>query len=324
MTFNPLMAKVIYRNLKYLPDEPSVIELGNQRLTVSSEILDQILQSKNYDYRHVNIDKIKSFKEMSPEEMIDKTGEFYESLGFKEYNAIDLNSNFQSMVMDLNADLSDKYGFNKTFDVVTNNGTGEHLFNQYQVFKNIHNLTKVEGLMIHVLPFVNWLNHGFFNFHPILFFDLAATNHYEILEMSFATRDGTEVCVEVAEEGQIYKSDLNLNMGSPTSNKIKFRSLLPQNLKVPLYKIYSKLINLIERNLIKKISISEAVINIKSKNSRHKLNIAIDRLNQKHLNINIVTVMRKKKLENFKTPIQGKYSGENLETLELKKLYGNF
>ena len=41
-----------------------------------------------------------------------------------------------------------------------------------------HTLCKVGGVMLHVLPFVNYLNHGFFSFNPILFHDLAAANSY--------------------------------------------------------------------------------------------------------------------------------------------------
>jgi hypothetical protein len=321
MTFNPLMAKVTHRNLKHLPTTPTVVELGNQRFTVTEEILDQIIQAKNEAGHQINLQKIQEFKGMNNEEKLDKTGEFFKSLGFQEYNAIDLNSKFESMVMDLNTDIKSKYDFNRTFDLVTNNGTGEHLFNQFQVFKNMHDITKKNGLMIHVLPFVNWLNHGFFNFHPILFFDLAATNNYEIIEMSFGTRDGTEVKVEVDKNNKNYNHKDNLNMSEGGEQKTRLRDMLPQPLKQSLYKNYSKIMNRVERDSINKISVPDAVINIKSKDSRNKLNIAIDRLFQKQMNINIIVVLRKTNTDEFVTPIQGKYSGDNLETEELKNRY---
>mgnify|MGYP001232636489 FL=1 len=83
-----------------------------------------------------------------------------------------------------------------SFNLVINNGTGEHVFNQFALFKNMHNLCQVDGLMLHILPFIDWINHGFYSFHPIMFADLAASNGYELMKMSFAHRDGNEVFIK--------------------------------------------------------------------------------------------------------------------------------
>ena len=45
-------------------------------------------------------------------------------------------------------------------DLVINNGTGEHVFNQHALFLNFHNLTKINGIMLNILPFIDWINHG--------------------------------------------------------------------------------------------------------------------------------------------------------------------
>ena len=37
--------------------------------------------------------------------------------------------------------------------------------------------------MLNILPFIDWINHGFYNFNPI-FADLAASNNYEIIKIS--------------------------------------------------------------------------------------------------------------------------------------------
>ena len=60
------------------------------------------------------------------------------------------------------------------------------------LFLNFHNLTKVNGIMLNILPFIDWINHGFYNFNPIFFADLAASNNYEI-KISLANRDGAEL-----------------------------------------------------------------------------------------------------------------------------------
>ncbi len=74
------------------------------------------------------------------------------------------------------ADLNEPVDLGETFDLVTNNGTGEHIFDQRRVFENAHNLS--HDCIVHILPMGPWVNHGFFNFNPILFRDLAYANRY--------------------------------------------------------------------------------------------------------------------------------------------------
>ena len=73
---------------------------------------------------------------------------------------------------------------------MTNNGTGEHIFNQASVFEWMHALCKSGGVMLHLLPMKGWLNHGFYNYNPVLFRDLAQANKYDILGMYLGERNG--------------------------------------------------------------------------------------------------------------------------------------
>jgi SAM-dependent methyltransferase len=120
--------------------------------------------------------------------------EWYEHLGASSYLALDTNTKLDAIICDLNYDVIDQLG-DEQFDLITNNGTSEHLFNQAMVFENIHNLCKQDGIMLHILPLFVWLNHGFFNYNPILFRDLARVNGYEILFYHIANRwgDGEEI-----------------------------------------------------------------------------------------------------------------------------------
>lgn len=117
---------------------------------------------------------------------VETTKEYYTKLGYKNYLAIDVNTEMDAVAMDLNYMLNDRYGFNETFSLVTNNGTGEHLFNQYSVFANAHNVCEVGGIMIHILPLYSF-DHGFFNFNQNLFAALAYQNDYEIIESWIST-----------------------------------------------------------------------------------------------------------------------------------------
>jgi hypothetical protein len=100
---------------------------------------------------------------------------------------------------------------------VTNNGTGEHLFNQAAVFENCHNLCEAGGVMLHQLPFSGWWNHGFFCIQPVLFVDLARANDYEILFAGYASKKGD--CRDVANFGDVLKEpDEAINTLGPNVN----------------------------------------------------------------------------------------------------------
>lgn len=78
-------------------------------------------------------------------------------------------------------DLNDPVAIDKQFDLVLNLGTGEHIFNVFQFYKTVHELTRPQGLMVHAAPMTGWFDHGFYNFQPTFFFDVARTNNYEVL-----------------------------------------------------------------------------------------------------------------------------------------------
>ena len=141
----------------------SVVEWGNQRFRYSEKWTAKCREHSGKDIR-------------TP---VNYVWEYFEDLGFPEYLAIDINTELRSIAMDLNFILKDKYNYTEQFDLVTNNGTGEHIFDQRTVFENMHNLCKVGGVMLCVLPFAPWINHGFYNYHPALFRDIAAANGYE-------------------------------------------------------------------------------------------------------------------------------------------------
>lgn len=175
MGFNNLATKAVGSVVKKIltaNSTPSVVELGNQTLKNS--------KSRGEIYKQLNIE--------SPGELTG-TKSWYQSLGFSRYLAIDVNTERDAVAMDLNLDLKSDYGFREQFDLVTNNGTGEHVFNQYTVFKNAHDLCRTGGFMIHVLPFYRWVDHGFFNYNPNLFPCLANQNNYILHQLWIASSD---------------------------------------------------------------------------------------------------------------------------------------
>jgi hypothetical protein len=104
------------------------------------------------------------------------TPQFYKQLGVNEYVAVDMNAKMSAIPMDLNLHLQTSYRFTKSFSLVIDNGTGEHVFDQHMVFKNQHDLCTKGGIILNNKPFFPWINHGFFAFQPVLFRDLAYAN----------------------------------------------------------------------------------------------------------------------------------------------------
>lgn len=155
MTFNPAAAISVNKLCDVIVEPKTVIEFGNQRYTA---------------------------KDYFP---ADSTKDFYEKRGFV-YKAIDVNEDKHSFIGDLNEPLDIK----EKFSLVTNIGTSEHIFNQAQIFKTAHDLCDIKGFMYHQLPFSPWINHGFFNYNPILFRDIAVANGYVLGNINLSDRWG--------------------------------------------------------------------------------------------------------------------------------------
>ena len=103
----------------------------------------------------------------------------YDALGIA-YHCVDVDGRSGTLVLDMNFDSAPKEHWNK-YGLVTNHGTSEHILNQYNVFKMMHDFTKPGGVMIHAVPFTVHLEHGFFNYQPNFFEALARYNSYETL-----------------------------------------------------------------------------------------------------------------------------------------------
>lgn len=108
---------------------------------------------------------------------------YFEALGFKHVS-IDWNGKDGALPLDLRKPID-----MEPFDMVTNIGTTEHVSNQGAVWKNIHNLTKVGGIVVSVTPKEgNWWWHG--EWYPREeFFKEFCKNGYEIEDMFFSLKE---------------------------------------------------------------------------------------------------------------------------------------
>ena len=189
MTFNPVAALNVIECKNIISIKgPKAVDLGSQTSSINNIFVKNLLNNNKAldNIQKKNLDNLSSSKFFATED-------YFKLVGFKEYKSIDINGAYNSLQFDLNKNISETYSYNEKYDLVINNGTGEHVFNQYALFLNFHNLTKLNGIMLNILPFIDWINHGFYNFNPIFFADLAASNNYEIIKISLANRDGAEL-----------------------------------------------------------------------------------------------------------------------------------
>ena len=113
--------------------------------------------------------------------------DFWTWLGLN-YASIDIDGSPGSIPLDMNydevpADLVGRY------DIVTNFGTTEHVANQLQSFKIIHDLAAAGALMLHVLPASGTPNHGLVSYNPKFFWMLGRSNGYKIAFMTMGQSD---------------------------------------------------------------------------------------------------------------------------------------
>jgi hypothetical protein len=206
---------LVMRTLKErgaLPPNPSVLELGESNWygdMAPEEFLSDLEKFAPSDIKQEIIDAARAqLPPKSEKEFYALAKLFFRGfLGFKSLDAIDPATPGSTYRLDLNLPVS----LDRQFDILLNYGTAEHVFNVMQFFKTTHELTVPGGLMIHGSPFTGWIEHGFYNFNPTFFFDLALANGYEILLMAIAQIkpfvamevSKREDVLELAQRGQI-------------------------------------------------------------------------------------------------------------------------
>jgi SAM-dependent methyltransferase len=103
-------------------------------------------------------------------------------LGFDEVESLDYyDAEHPTHVCDLNRPLPPQLA--GRFDLVYDGGTLEHCFNTSQVLANVVEALSPGGRVIHHVPANNWVDHGFFQFSPTMFFDFYHANGFGDLAM---------------------------------------------------------------------------------------------------------------------------------------------
>lgn len=109
---------------------------------------------------------------------------FWTSLGFA-YTAIDYGGIRGAVGLDLNRDIVPP-ALRGKFDFLVNTGTTEHVANQDNAFRVIHDLVAPSGLMLHAVPSGGMMTHGFFSYNLRFFWHLCRENEYVVIKLLMA------------------------------------------------------------------------------------------------------------------------------------------
>ena len=225
----------------------SILEIGEQNWygDVSfqdlGKTIDNYSNSKNKEILTRELNEITTLTELGKDPKIfafDVAKLFYKAVfDYKEYLALDLQGTKHS----INFDLNNEYKDDKKYDVVTNIGTSEHIFNQLAVFKTIHNIVAVGGLIIHQLPGQGYYDHGFYNYQPTFFFDLAQANNYLMVGFWMYDNNKREL-INVHKRENYTKLFKKENHPTYYDNVVVYKSSSEKNkeFKLPTQYIYSE------------------------------------------------------------------------------------
>ena len=149
------------------PEEKSVLQLGKQ-LVSNQSACNEILRKFNLPYFP------------NPGSTMGDI-ELFKFLGFESVSSLDASAyEGADYIHDMNMPVS--RGMREKWDVIFDGGTLEHVFDVKQSLENIHSMLRTNGVIIHVSPSNNHVDHGFYQFSPTLFFDFYSVNAWEILE----------------------------------------------------------------------------------------------------------------------------------------------
>lgn len=169
----------------FLNNDSSILDVGSQNLYNATH--QEIIKFVKTIKKDIEIDdiseeakRISYFTTPRPGERTAYISEIIDLTNIK-YTSFDVCPALKTEILDLNfEDLPTRY--RESFDIVLNFGTTEHIINQLNCFRVMHDAMKVGGISFHQLPCAGWVNHGYYLYHLLFFQDLAKANDYEIVD----------------------------------------------------------------------------------------------------------------------------------------------
>jgi SAM-dependent methyltransferase len=163
----------------FYKDIKSVAEMGSQEIHMTLEEFDSLVNAACVPgYNKEDFKELENF----PGTPRCPAKKLYKMLGAEEYTCVDINSEHGALALDLNYPMEDTSFYNR-FDLVTDFGTNEHVFNVVEAYRTMHRICKPGGLIVIDQGVVD--GNGYFLFDYSFFEGLAAANNYKIIFASY-------------------------------------------------------------------------------------------------------------------------------------------
>ena len=246
ITHNDRTVFLRLRRAGWLPPRPSLLEFGEGQwygdvptATLSEDIDDLVQDAGLREELHQRMVAVLCGE--ARYQSWDLAKLFFKAcLDYRKYTAIDFHGTPEARKLDLNypVDLGEQ------FDILVNAGTAEHIFDVGQFFRTAHDVTRPGGLMIHVMPYRGWLEHGFYSFNSTFYWDLAAANGYTMLMHAYAELKPPRF-IELTRREEIMELALSGQLGkNATLYAVMRKAEVAGDFRVPIQHIYTREVGL--------------------------------------------------------------------------------
>lgn len=179
MGLSKAACRFIAREHKRKPYNGPALTMGRQALSVTENEILEILVSEGITpnpYPISETQKQTNIPQWVSHNYISDVY-FFHLLGINEVKAIDYADHENAdIIHDFNTPVAQK--LYNTFDLIIDSGTIEHIFDIRQALINISLMLKHGGRIIHMTPTNNYVQHGFYQISPTLYFDYYSENKF--------------------------------------------------------------------------------------------------------------------------------------------------
>lgn len=174
-------------------EKGTVVCLGVPKISFSSRLLKKWCGRIGVDWKGPADGSAVSDQPMTP-------SSFFRSLGYQRCIALDISAyEGAEIVHDLNhPELPEQH--RKSASCVVDCGTLEHVFDIPAALRTIGALLDTGGIVMHVTPCNGYLDHGFYQVSPTLFYDFYCANRFRIVSANLLNRYPVVRCEPYVED----------------------------------------------------------------------------------------------------------------------------
>jgi hypothetical protein len=162
----------------------NIIDMGTQEIRINYEQLKNLYQNAGLEFDESKYEILKNF----PKGDRLPTSFIWEDIGIHNYTCLDINKTNDSVFVDLNLPFDDIEHLEK-YDLVTDFGNNEHVFNVGEAYKTMYKLCKVNGYIWIKQSVYN--GNGFFNYDISFFEGMAAANRLGVVYSAYVVKTNT-------------------------------------------------------------------------------------------------------------------------------------